>query len=379
MTDLPSHGLKLTSTLGADGVLTLELAEAPVAPPGPDQVVVRVEAAPLNPSDLMVLLASADPAEARFEGAPERPRVTARLDPEAARARAGRVGQPMAPGLEGAGVVVAAGEQARDLLGKRVAVLSLAMGLFAQYCTVSAAECALLPNDVSAAEGADVFVNPLTALAMVETIRQEGYAGLIHTAAASNLGQMLVKICLEDGVPLVNVVRREAQAELLRGLGATHVCNSSAPSFREDLIRAVRETGAMVAFDAVGGGTIAGRLLAAMEAAAASRMGHYSPYGSTERKQVYVYGHLDPAPIEVTHESYGMIWGVSGWVMPVVMERAGPERAMALRQRVLDGLKTTFASRYARTISLAEALQREVMVAYSRQTTGEKHLINPSL
>jgi len=375
---LPDHGLQVTSMLGADGTLELELTERPIAEPGPDQVVVRIEAAPINPSDLISLLASADPAEARFEGAPARPRVTARLAPEAARLHALRVGQRQPVGLEGAGFVVAVGRNAGLLLGRPVALLSLARGLWSQYCTVPAADCLALPAGTTPAEGAAVFVNPLTALAMVESMRLEGHQALLHTAAASNLGQMLVKICLEDRIPLVNIVRRPEQVELLRGLGARHVLNSAAPGFRDELVRALRETGATLAFDAIGGGTLAGQILSAIEAVAASRLTEYSPYGSFQPKQVYIYGLLDPSPT-VLSRNCGLLWGVGAWFMPAILERIGPERSAALRQRVLSGLKTTFASHYHRTISLAEALQRDVMLAYTRKATGEKYLINPAL
>lgn len=378
MSSSPSHGLQLTSTLSADGVLELQVADVAVRAPGADEVVVRIEAAPINPSDLLTLFASADPSEARFAGTAERPRVTLQLSPEATAARAGRIGQPLAIGLEGAGVVIAAGDGAQDLVGRRVALLTLAAGLFGQYCTVHRAACVPLPEGVTSAEGAGVFVNPLTALAMPETLRQEGHAGLVHTAAASNLGRMLVKICQEDEIPLVNIVRRQEQADLLRSLGATHVCDSSAPSFHQDLVAALTATGATLAFDAIGGGTLAGQILAAMEAVAAAKLPAYSAYGSSERKQVYVYGRLDPSPVLLPQENYGLIWGVAGWAMPPILERAGPARAAELQVRVLSGLRTTFASRYGRTISLAEALQPEVMLAYARQATGEKYLIDPS-
>jgi NADPH:quinone reductase-like Zn-dependent oxidoreductase len=376
--NLPSQGLRLTSTLAPDGTLTVELAEVPVPQPGPDEVIVRVEAAPINPSDLISLLASADPAAAKFEGAGARLRVTARLSPEALQIHAGRIGQPQPVGLEGAGTVVGGGRNAEALVGKKVAVLSLGRGLFAQYCKVTAAECLALPEGTTAAEGADVYVNPLTALAMVETMRLENHAGLIHTAAASNLGQMLVKICREDRVPLVNIVRRQEHVDLLRGLGATHVCNSGAATFRDDLVRALAETGATLAFDAIGGGTMAGEILAAIETVARSRLAEYSPYGSLQAKQVYIYGLLDHSPT-VLSRSYGTLWGVGGWLMPAILARVGPERSQTLRERVLAGLKTTFASRYAREISLADMLRRDVMIAYSRQATGEKYLINPTL
>src|SRR5438067_2517332 len=370
-TPLPTHGLTLTSTVSQDGELALELAEAPVLEPGPDQVLIRVEAAPINPSDLILLLGPADLAKARFAGSSDRPQVTVPLPGAAMTALARRVGLPLTPGNEGAGVVVAAGAKAQRLLGKTVAVLAGAM--YAEYRLADAADCLVLPPDVTAAEGAAAFVNPLTALAMLETLRLEGHAGLVHTAAASNLGQMLVKLCREDDVPLVNIVRRPEQAELLRKLGARHVCDSSAPSFREDLVQAIRETGAMLAFDAIGGGRIASLILGAMEAVAAERMAGYSPYGSGQPKQVYVYGALDPTPTELVR-NFGLAWGVAGWLMPPVLQRIGAEGTQRLRQRVLAGLRTTFASHYTGEISLAEALQKDALLAYSRRATGEKYL-----
>jgi NADPH:quinone reductase-like Zn-dependent oxidoreductase len=281
-------------------------------------------------------------------------------------------------GLEGAGVVVAAGANQVSLLGKTVAALALSGGLFAQYKTLRADECVVLPDGVAAEEGASTFVNPLTALAIVETVRLEAHRALIHTAAASNLGQMLVKICLEDDVPLVNVVRKPEQVKLLRDLGAKYVCNSGAPSFRDDLIAAILDTEAQAAFDATGGGALAGELLAAMEAAADARATVYNPYGTSGRKLVYVYGRLDHSPVVLAHEHYGLAWGVSGWSMPSILERAGPARAAALRKRVLTQLRTTFASRYTRKITLHEVLERDVMLAYCRQATGEKFLITPN-
>jgi NADPH2:quinone reductase len=372
----PSHALQLTSTVTEGGELELKLADVPVPTPRPDQVVIRVEAAPINPSDLAVLLGFADPAQVHAEGTAERPALRAPLAPEAVRATAQRAGRALPVGNEGAGLVVAAGENAQALLGKRVA--ALAGGMYAQYRAVAADECLVLPDDVTAAEGASAFVNPMTVLAMLETMRLEGHKGLIHTAAASNLGQMLVKVCREDGVPLVNIVRRPEQVELLRGVGATHVCDSSAPGFRDDLIRAVADTGATLAFDAIGGGRIAGQILAAIEAVAQSRgQQPYSPYGSSEPKQVYIYGALDRGPTELVR-SFGMTWGLGGWLMPLILQRIGRDRSLQLRQRVAAGLKTVFASRYTREISLAEALRPEVLQDYARQATGEKYLINPS-
>lgn len=377
--NLPSHGLQLVSTLGADGTLRLALAEKPIDAPGANEVVVRLEAVPINPSDLMPLLAGADPAGARFGGTPARPEATIALAPEAAQAYAGRVGAPLEPGLSGAGLVVAAGEDARHLLGHRVAALSLRRGTFGQYVTVSTAECAPLPAAVSAREGADVFCNPMTALAIAETVRLEGHKALVHTAAASNLGRMLVRICREDGLPLVNVVRRAEQARLLRDEGAEHVCDSSAPDFAAQLRAAIAATGATVAFDAIGGGGSPGLLLEAMEDVAAAQMGFYSPYGSLTLKQVYIYGHLDRAPTVLHNARYGMLWDVRNWALPQTMARVGPERVAEMQERVLAGLKTTFASHFTRQISLAGVLDRDAMLAYSRMATGEKFLINPTL
>lgn len=380
MTDAPpSHGLQLLSTLGPDGTLRLSLADKPVDRPGDGEVLVRLEAVPINPSDLMTLLGPADPGEAHIGGTAARPEVAIPVPPEALRAFTGRVGAPLQPGLGGAGLVVAAGKGCEELVGRRVAALSLRRGTFGQYVTVSKDECAPLPQDVSAREGADVFCNPMTALAIAETVRLEGHAALIHTAAASNLGRMLVRICREDHIPLVNVVRREEQAELLTALGAEHVCNSGAPDFRERLRDAIAATGATIAFDAIGGGAMPGTLLEAVEEVAAGQMGFYSPYGSLTLKQVYIYGHLDPSPTVLRNERYGMFWDVRGWALPQTMARVGPERVGEMQRRVLAGLKTTFASHFTREIALAEALDPETMRAYSRMATGEKYLINPTL
>lgn len=376
--NIPSHGLQLTSTLQADGTLELELMEVPVARPGPDDVVLRVEGAPINPADMMAFFPCADPAEARFEGTRERPKVIARLSPEATQARAGRIGQRLRLGNEGAGTVIAAGENVQRLIGMKMAVRAYGKGIYSQFCTLPSAACTALPEGATSAEGAALFTNPLTALAMIECTRIEGHKALIQTAAASNLGQMLVKICAEDGMPLVNVVRRQEQVDLLRNLGAVHVCNSSAHSFQGDLVQAIAATGATIAFDALGGGGMADHLLAAMESAAVSRMSHYSPYGSSEFKKVYILGCLDTTPTELNHTNYGMLWGVDGFVMPAILKRVSAERNAALMQRVLDGIRTTFASSYAREISLAEALQRDVMLDYYRKSTGNKYLINPT-
>jgi len=290
---------------------------------------------------------------------------------------AGRLDQSMPVGNEGAGVVVAAGasDEARALLGKTVAVIGGAM--YSQYRSIKVEQCLVLPAGTIPAEGASCFINPLTALGMVETMRREGHTALVHTAASSNLGQMLNKICIKDGIALVNIVRKQEQADLLRGIGATHVCNASSPEFMQDLTDALVATGATIAFDATGGGKLAGQILACMEAALNKTAKEYSRYGSTTHKQVYVYGRLETSPLELTG-NFGMAWGVGGWLLTPFLQKIGPTAAQKLRERVAAELKTTFASRYARTVSLAEALQADAIAAYGKRSTGEKYLINPN-
>lgn len=376
---LPASSLAIRSRLDADGTLAITLESVAVRPPANDEVTIRVEAAPINPADLIPLLAGADPAAARFDGTAARPRVLAQLPAAALGVQAGRIGRSLHVGLEGAGLVIAAGPGAQDLLGKRVAVLSMVEGLYAQHCTVPRHECAPLPDGVSPRQGAGLFCNPLTALAMVETLRQTGEQAMVHTAAASSLGQMLVRICAEDGVPLVNIVRRPEQAGLLRELGARHVCDSSQPAFAEDLHAALLATGATAAFDAVGGGMMAHDLLAAMERAAVERTGNYSPFGSSEAKHVYIYGGLDPSSTRLPRRGYGMTWHVSGWAMPPILTKAGQARTAELMARIASGITGTFASHYAKEISLAEALRPAAMRDYCRLATGRKFLINPQL
>ncbi|HTX48796.1 MAG TPA: NADH oxidase, partial [Caulobacteraceae bacterium] len=304
--------------------------------------------------------------------------VTAKIPPQLMRAVAPRFGQALPVGNEGAGVVVAAGaaSQAQRLVGKTVAILGGAM--YAQYRVVKAADALLLHDDATPRDGASCFVNPLTALAMVATMRMEGHTALVHTAAASNLGQMLVKICLEDGVDLVNIVRSPAQAALLKEIGAKYVVDSSTPSFMDDLIAALSATGATIGFDAIGGGKLAGQILTGMEVAAVRKGGGaFSRYGSTTYKQVYIYGGLDTGPTEI-NRAFGMQWGIGGFLLTYFLQKIGPAEAAKLRQRVADELKTTFASHYTAELSLAEALRPEVMAAYNKKATGEKYLINPN-
>lgn len=370
---MPDSGRLLTSTLDADGTLTLRIADAPVPRPASDEVVLRIEASPINPSDMMTMLADADPAGAEFtDGC-----VMLRLAAGEASRRAGRIGRPLGIGLEGAGTIVAAGSDAQGMVGRTVAALTMERGMFGQYLTLKAADCVPLPDGLSARDGAALFTNPLTALSIVETVRLEGCAALIHTAAASNLGRMLVRICRDVGMPLVNIVRRPEQADLLRELGAKHIVNSASPTFAQDLRAAIAATGATIAFDAIGGGGMAAELLAAMEDVAAAQMPFYSPYGSAGMKQVFVYGRLDPAPLTLDPGRYGLQWNLRHWYMGATLERLPPERFMALRQRVLDEATTTFASPFTRTISLDQLLDRDTMLAYTRQSTGDKFLIDP--
>ncbi|HEY0623993.1 zinc-binding dehydrogenase [Sphingomonas sp.] len=374
MTDaIPSHARQLFSTVTEDGRLELSLRDVPVPAPTGDEVLVRVEATPINPSDLAVLLSAADSNAftATREGA------SAAIPETARRALAPRAGKPLPIGNEGAGTVVAAGDDpaAQALIGKTVAAAGGAF--YAQYRLLRARDCLVLPEGVSAAEGASSFVNPMTALAMVGTMRREGYSGLVHTAAASNLGQMLVKLTKAEGVPLVNIVRSQAQVDLLRGLGATHVIDSNAPDFMPQLIDAVAETQAFLAFDAIGGGKLAGQILTAMEAAAVRTNPANGPYGSTTMKQVYIYGGLNMAPTEISR-GFGMKWGVGGWLLTPYLQAAGGEEVMRMRARVAAGIRTTFASGYTSRITLDQAVQPDIIAAYNRRATGEKYLILPN-
>jgi NADPH:quinone reductase-like Zn-dependent oxidoreductase len=374
----PKDGLQLRSLIKESGELELKLERVEVAPPGPDEVVVRIEAAPINPSDLGLLLGPADITAARLSDDGGMPVLTAPVASGALRMVAARLGQSLPVGNEGGGVVVAAGDNpaAQALLGKTVGVLGGAM--YAQYRTLRATDCLALPAGVTPAQGASCFVNPLTALGMIGTMRREGHTALVHTAAASNLGQMLQKACLAEGIDLVNIVRSDAQAKILTDIGARYVVDSTKPGFMDDLIEALDKTGATLAFDAIGGGRLASQILTGMEAAANRKAGGYSRYGSTTHKQVYIYGGLDVGPTELTR-GFGMAWGLGGWLLTPFLQKAGPAEVQALRERVAREITTTFASHYTRTISLAEVLQPEIAAAYNKKSTGEKFLIDPSL
>ncbi len=376
-TGIPNTALQLRSLIKKSGELELSLASVPVPAPKPDEVVVRIEATPLNPSDLGLLFGAADMSTARASGSAAQPVVTADIPAALMKAMAGRLDESMPVGNEGAGVVVAAGdsEEAQALMGKTVALLGGAM--YAQYRAMKAKACLVLPAGTTAAEGASCFVNPLTSLGMVETMRREGHTALVHTAAASNLGQMLNRICIADGVKLVNIVRSRVQADLLRAAGATHICDSTAPTFIDDLTDALAATGATIAFDAIGGGKLAGQILGCMETAINRTAKEYSRYGSAIHKQVYIYGGLDTGPTTF-NRGFGMSWGVGGWLLTPFLQKIGFAGAQKLRERVAAELKTTFASHYTKEISLAEALKVEEIAVYSKRATGTKYLINPN-
>ena len=370
-------GLQLRSLVRNSGELELSLVEVETPSPQADEVVIRVEASPINPSDLGLMLAAADTSTVKQSGSRENPQVTASIPKARIKSLAGRVDRSMPVGNEGAGVVVSAGSspQAQALLGKTVAAMGGAM--YSQYRCVKVEQCLVLPAGATPADGASCFINPLTALGMVETMRREGHAALVHTAAASNLGQMLNRICLKDKIGLVNIVRSEQQQQLLESQGAAHVCNSTAPTFVRDLTQALVATGATIAFDAIGGGELAGQILSCMEASLTRFATEYSRYGTGIHKQVYVYGMLDAGPT-VLNRNYGFAWGVCGWLLWPFMNKIGPAAAQKLKARVVAELKTTFASHYTKEVSLAEALQLEEIAIYGKRATGAKYLINPN-
>ena len=370
-------GLQLRSLIKKSGELEISLVDVPTPEPADDEVVVRIEAAPINPSDLGLLVGAADMSTAKAFGTTEAPVITAKVPDGAMRAMGARIDQSLPVGNEGAGVVIKTGasDAAKALMGKTVAMIGGAM--YSQYRTMKVRDCQPLLEGTTAAEGASWFVNPLTALGMTETMRREGHKALVHTAAASNLGQMLNKVCIKDGIPLVNIVRSKEQADILHKIGAKYVVDSSVPGFLDDLTNALIETGATIAFDAIGGGKLAGDILNCMEIAINKTAKEYSRYGSSVHKQVYVYGALDVRPIELPR-GFGMAWGVGGWLLTPFLQKIGPADVGRLRQRVVSELKTTFASHYTKVVSLQEALDPANIAVYAKRATGEKFLINPN-
>ncbi|WP_299973905.1 zinc-binding dehydrogenase [uncultured Pseudoteredinibacter sp.] len=369
--------LQLRSLVSEDKTLTLSLEEVEVPEPGPEEIIVQMEAAPLNPSDLALLIGPADISKAQYSGTPDRPIVKAPIPEHLMGMVKPRIGQSLAVGNEGAGVVVASGnsDAAKALLGKRVGIVGGDM--YSQYRCVHTMMALPLEEGTTSRQGASCFVNPLTSLAMVETMRAEGHSALVHTAAASNLGQMLNRICLNEGIDLVNIVRKEEQAAILKGLGAKYVVNSSSDSFYADLTEALAATGATLAFDATGGGELASDILNCMEAAAARNMAEYNRYGSDVYKQVYIYGGLDRNPT-VLKRGFGFSWGIGGFLLTPFLAKVGLEKSIEMRAKVAAELHTTFASHYSDEVSLAGALSKEALERYSQQKTGEKFLIVPS-
>jgi len=369
-------GLQLRSLVRSSGELELSLTPVPTPAPALNEVLIRVEAAPLNPSDLGLLFAGADITQASRRGTKEQPVVVAPIPDGVLKSMTARFDLSMPVGNEGAGVVVEAGgsEAAQALLGKTVAALGGAM--YSQYRCVALDQTLLLPPGATPADGASSFINPLTALCMIETLRSEGHTALVHTAAASNLGQMLQRICTQDGIALVNIVRNQSQVDLLRALGAAHVCNSSSPTFVQELIESLVATGATLAFDAIGAGALASQILTGMETALNKNATQYSRYGSPIHKQVYIYGALGNGPLEI-NRNIGLAWGVSGWLVTPFLQKIGPAAVDRLKRRIAAELKTTFASHYAHEISLAEALDLETLAIYGKRATGQKYLINP--
>jgi NADPH2:quinone reductase len=375
---IPAEALQLRSLLREDAQIELSLQRTPVAEPDADHVLVRMEATPINPSDLGLLFGMADMTQAEYSGTADAPVVTAPVGRAAMAMQKARFGQSLAVGNEGAGVVVAAGgsDAAQALMGKTVGVVGGDM--YSQYRVVPAFMCLALKDGTTPRQGASCFVNPLTALGMVETMKDEGHSALVHTAAASNLGQMLNKICLADGVELVNIVRKPEQEDILRELGAKYICNSSDENFRKNLIEALATTNATLAFDATGGGELAGDILGAMEAAANQNATEFSRYGSSVHKQVYIYGGLNQSPTTLKR-NFGMAWGLGGWLLTPFLGKIGIEAMQKLQQRVAAEINTTFASHYSAEVSLAQALSADAIADYGRQKTGCKYLINPSL
>ncbi|WP_160174154.1 zinc-binding dehydrogenase [Sphingopyxis sp. MWB1] len=376
MTDLPDTNLVMVTLVKPEGELEVYFERRAMPTPKPHEVLVKVLATPINPSDLGLLFGGADMSTARAGERDGLPMLSADVPPPGMRAMSGRIGDALPIGNEGSGVVVAAGDspEAQALVGKTVALLGGEM--YAEYRCLPVQMVMELPDGTDPADGASCFVNPLTSQAFVETMRMEGHSAIVHTAAASNLGQMLVKICAKDGVPLVNIVRSEAQVKLLKDLGAEYVVNSCDEDFQAKLIEAITATEATLGFDAIGGGKLAGQILSAMEVAAVKRMKNYSRYGSDTMKQVYIYGALDLGPT-ILNRSFGLTWSLSGFLLTPFLQKAGPEVAARLRKRVVDELTTTFKSHYSHNISLTEALSLDVAQAYNAKRTGEKYLIRP--
>lgn len=372
------YSKEIRSTVTSDGNVELSIVKVDTPTPTNDEVLIKILASPINPSDLALLTTfGGDLSNINISGSGDDTVASMKVHPAVMRSMKSRIDKSMPAGNEGAGVVVDAGVNAKDLIGKTVGLAGGSM--YAQYKCAPAINCLVMEDGTSPTEAASSFVNPLTALSFVETMKMENHSAIVHTAAASNLGQMLIKICQSDGIPLVNIVRKEEQVKLLKNIGAEYVCNTSDPDFMENLINALVETGATLGFDATGGGNdgeLPGQILTAMEVAANKNSEKYSRYGSDAYKQVYIYGGLDRSPTILTR-SYGMSWGLGGWLLTPMLGKIGMEKVQEMRTRIAKEIKTTFASKYAKEISFNEMLQPEVMNSYSKQSTGNKFLVNP--
>ena len=369
---------EIRSKVTSEGNIEISIASAEKPVPTDDEVLIEVQAAPINPSDLGLLLSfAADLETINVSGSGDETVTSMKIHPALMSAMKPRLDESMKVGNEGSGVIVDAGANVKDLIGKTVGLAGGAM--YSQYRAVPAASCLVMNDGTTAAEAASSFVNPLTALGFIETMKMENHTAIVHTAAASNLGQMLVKICKDDGVPLVNIVRKSEHVELLKGLGAEYICNTSDDDFMDSLVAALVETGATLGFDATGGGNngeLPGQILAAMEIAANKTAKEYSRYGSDTYKQVYIYGGLDQSPT-ILKRSFGMSWGLGGWLLTPMIGRIGMERFQQMRERVAAEITTTFASNYVQEISFEEMLQPEIIKSYAKQATGEKYLVTP--
>ena len=369
---------EIRSTVTNEGNIEISIATVEKPTPSKNEVLIKVEASPINPSDLGLLISfAADLDSLRVSGSGDTTVAKMKIHPALMGAMKPRLDQSMQVGNEGGGVIENAGANAKGLIGKTVGVAGGAM--YSQYRCVPASSCLVMDDNTTSAAAASSFVNPLTALAFVETMKMENHSAIVNTAAASNLGQMLVKVCKDDSIPLVNIVRKSEQVEVLENLGAEYVCNTSDSDFMKDLVAALIATGATLGFDATGGGNegeLPGQILSAMEIAANKTAKEYSRYGSDTYKQVYIYGGLDQSPT-ILNRSFGMQWGLGGWLLTPMIGRIGMERFQQMRERVAKEIKTTFASQYTQEISFEEMLQPETIKTYAKQATGEKYLINP--
>ena len=372
------YSKEIRSKATSDGNIELSIAKVEKPVPGDDEVLIEVQASPINPSDLGLLLSfAADLQNINVTGSGDDTVATMPVHPALMGSLKPRLDESMPVGNEGAGIIIDAGINAKDLIGKTVGLAGGAM--YSQYRCVPAASCLVMDEGTTPKQAASSFVNPLTALAFVETMKMENHTALVHTAAASNLGQMLVKICKDDGIQLVNIVRKQEQVDLLKSIGAEYVCNTSDESFMDDLVTALVETGATLGFDATGGGNngeLPGQILAAMEIAANKNATEYSRYGSDTYKQVYIYGGLDQSPT-ILKRAFGLSWGLGGWLLTPMIGKIGMERFQEMRMRVAREINSTFASSYAKEISFEEMLQPETIREYAKQATGKKYLVNP--